>query len=38
MPLRPPPQLQAPPAHADWLDEYDDPLRAELLRLHRRLL
>jgi uncharacterized protein (TIGR02996 family) len=23
---------------ADWLDEYDDPRRAELLRLHRRLL
>src|SRR4051794_41243964 len=23
---------------ADWLDEHDDPRRAELLRLHRRLL
>jgi uncharacterized protein (TIGR02996 family) len=23
---------------ADWLEEYDDPLHAELLRLHRRLL
>jgi uncharacterized protein (TIGR02996 family) len=23
---------------ADWLDEYDDPRRGELLRLHRRLL
>lgn len=23
---------------ADWLEEYDDPRRAELLRLHRRLL
>src|SRR5947209_9383527 len=23
---------------ADWLDEYDDPRRAELLRLHRKLL
>jgi len=23
---------------ADWLDEYDDPRRADLLRLHRRLL
>jgi uncharacterized protein (TIGR02996 family) len=23
---------------ANWLDEHDDPLRAELLRLHRRLL
>jgi uncharacterized protein (TIGR02996 family) len=23
---------------ADWLEEYDDPDRAELLRLHRRLL
>jgi uncharacterized protein (TIGR02996 family) len=23
---------------ADWLDEHDDPLRAELLRLHRQLL
>ena len=23
---------------ADYLDEYDDPRRAELLRLHRRLL
>ena len=22
---------------ADWLEEYDDPRRAELLRLHRRL-
>ena len=30
------------PAHwlvlADWLEEHDDPARAELLRLHRRLL
>src|SRR4051794_28118927 len=23
---------------ADWLEEHDDPRRAELLRLHRRLL
>ena len=23
---------------ADWLEEFDDPRRAELLRLHRRLL
>ncbi len=23
---------------ADWLDEYDDPRRAELLRLHRKLI
>lgn len=23
---------------ADWLDEFDDPRRAELLRLHRRML
>src|SRR5437879_6251799 len=23
---------------ADWLEDYDDPRRAELLRLHRRLL
>src|SRR5690348_7811566 len=23
---------------ADWLEEYDDPRRGELLRLHRRLL
>jgi uncharacterized protein (TIGR02996 family) len=23
---------------ADWLEECDDPRRAELLRLHRRLL
>ena len=23
---------------ADWLEEYDDPRRAELLRLHRRLI
>src|SRR5688572_3799097 len=23
---------------ADWLDEFDDPRRAELLRLHRKLL
>ena len=23
---------------ADWLEEYDDPRRSELLRLHRRLL
>ena len=23
---------------ADWLEEHDDPRRAELLRLHRKLL
>src|ERR1700730_2708511 len=23
---------------ADWLDEHDDPRRAELLRLHRKLI
>src|SRR3954452_10436616 len=23
---------------ADWLEEHDDPRRAELLRLHRRLI
>ena len=24
--------------YADWLEEHDDPRRAELLRLHRKLL